>query len=140
MPRYTGSCHCGAIRYEIDAVIDRVTDCNCSVCSKKGILHHRVRPEHFRLLSDPASVSTYQFGTRTAKHHFCAVCGIHTFTRPRSAPDIYTINVRTLDDFDLAREKPEIVAFDGQHWEASVASLPPLRAGGVAGRPVLSDG
>ncbi len=51
MPRYVGSCHCGAVRYEIDAVIDRVTECNCSMCSKKGILHHRVSPENFRLLS-----------------------------------------------------------------------------------------
>ncbi len=49
-----------------------------------------------------------------AKHHFCTVCGIHTFTRPRAAPELYTVNVRTLDDFDLQREKPELVAFDGR--------------------------
>lgn len=127
MPRYTGSCHCGAVRYEIESVIDRVTECNCSMCRKKGILHHRVHPGHFRLLSDPAAVGTYQFGTRTAKHHFCPVCGIHAFTRPRAAPDLYTVNVRTLDDFDLERDKPQIVAFDGEHWEAAVASLATAR-------------
>lgn len=125
MPRYTGSCHCGAIRYEIEAVIDRVTECNCSVCRRKGILHHRVKPENFRLLTDPSAVATYQFGTRTAKHHFCRVCGIHTFTRPRAAPELYTVNVRTLDDFDRVRDALAIVPFDGQQWEASVATLPP---------------
>ena len=123
MPRYVGSCHCGAVRYEIDAVIDRVTQCNCSICSKKGILHHRVAPENFRLLSGERQLGTYQFGTMIARHHFCKVCGIHTFTRPRAAPDLYTVNVRTLDNFDLQREKPELVAFDGLHWEASVGSL-----------------
>ena len=123
MPRYVGSCHCGAVRYAIDAVIDRVTQCNCSICSKKGILHHRVPPENFRLLSGERQLGTYQFGTMVAKHHFCTVCGIHTFTRPRAAPELYTVNVRTLDDFDLQREKLELVAFDGQHWEASVGSL-----------------
>ncbi len=123
MPRYVGSCHCGAVRYEIDAVIDRVTQCNCSICSKKGILHHRVTPENFRLLSGEQQLGTYQFGTMVAKHHFCKVCGIHTFTRPRAAPELYTVNVRTLDNFELQREKPELVVFDGLHWDASVVSL-----------------
>ena len=123
MPRYVGSCHCGAVRYEIDAVIDRVTQCNCSICSKKGILHHRVAPENFRLLSGEQQLGTYQFGTMVAKHHFCKICGIHTFTRPRAAPELYTVNVRTLDNFDLQREKPEVIAFDGRRWEASVGAL-----------------
>lgn len=123
MPHYLGSCHCGSVRFEVETVIDRVTRCNCSICRKKGILHHRVRPEKFRLLSDESALSTYQFGTMVAKHHFCKVCGIHTFTRPRAAPDLYTINVRTLDDFDLENERPEMVAFDGQNWEASIGLL-----------------
>ena len=83
MPTYRGSCHCGAVRFEIDTVIDRVTQCNCSVCTKKGILHQRVAPENFRLLGDGATLGTYQFGTRVAKHHFCTTCGVHTFT-PRA--------------------------------------------------------
>jgi hypothetical protein len=123
MPRYLGSCHCGRVRFEIDAVIDRVTECNCSICSKKGILHFRVPPENFRLLSGSEHLGTYQFGTMAAKHHFCTVCGIHTFTRPRAAPDLYTVNVRCLDDVDLANLGCEIVKFDGQNWEASVDTL-----------------
>jgi len=123
MPRYAGSCHCGAVRFEIDAVIDRITSCNCSVCAKKGILHLRVQPERFRLLSGDAQLGTYQFGTRTAKHHFCTVCGIHAFTRPRAAPELYTVNVRCLDDFDLESVRDRIVAFDGRNWEASAAAL-----------------
>ncbi|WP_213952912.1 GFA family protein [Variovorax sp. dw_954] len=123
MPTYQGSCHCGAIRFEIDTVIDRVTQCNCSVCTKKGILHHRVAPENFRLLGGDETLGTYQFGTRVAKHHFCTVCGIQTFTRPRAAPELYTVNVRCLDDYDLQAESPEIVPFDGRHWEQEVGKL-----------------
>lgn len=123
MPRYTGSCHCGAVRFEIEAVVDRATECNCSICRKKGILHHRVAPDRFRLLSGEADLGSYQFGSKTAKHHFCRICGIHVFTRPRAAPELYTVNVRVLDDFDLARENPEIVQFDGLHWEENAASL-----------------
>lgn len=121
MPRHTGGCHCGRVRFEFDAVIDRATECNCSICSKKGILHFRVRPENFRLLSGEEHLATYQFGTRVAKHHFCTVCGIHTFTRPRAAPELYTVNLRCLDDFDPAAVP--ITRFDGRNWEASVGSL-----------------
>jgi hypothetical protein len=121
MPTYHGSCHCGAVRFEIDTVIERVTRCNCSICAKKGILHHRVAPDDFRLLTGEPQIGTYRFGTGTASHHFCCVCGIHTFTRPRAAPELYTINVRTLDDYDLEREQPEVVLFDGRNWDAAVA-------------------
>jgi len=123
MPRYTGSCHCGAVRFEVEALIDRVTECNCSICRKKGILHYRVASENFHLISGEEQLGTYQFGTRIAKHHFCKVCGIHIFTRPRAAPELYTVNVRVLEGYDLALEKPEVVQFDGQHWEANVGAL-----------------
>lgn len=123
MTRYHGSCHCGRVRFEIDAVIDKLTRCNCSICLKKGILHHRVPPERFRLVAGGESLGTYQFGTMVAKHNFCTVCGIHTFTRPRAAPELYTVNVRCLDDYDLEMEKPEIVEFDGRNWEQSVGQL-----------------
>ena len=123
MPRYLGSCHCGAVRFEIETLIDRVTQCNCSICSKKGILHHRVAPEHFKLLSGEADLATYQFGSRVARHHFCKHCGIQVFTRPRAAPELYTVNVRCLDNYDLQKEAPEIVEFNGRNWEAEVAKL-----------------
>ncbi|MDB5826498.1 MAG: hypothetical protein JWQ73_718 [Variovorax sp.] len=123
MPHYRGSCHCAAITFEIDALIERVTQCNCSVCTKKGILHFRVPPNDFRLVSGEAELGTYRFGTGVAKHHFCTVCGIHVFTRPRAAPELYTVNVRCLDDYDLEKERPEIVPFDGRNFEAQVDTL-----------------
>jgi hypothetical protein len=123
MRKYTGSCHCGRVRFEIEADITKVTQCNCSVCHKKGILHHRVAPGQFRLLCPESEVATYQFGTRTARHHFCPHCGIHVYTRPRAAPEQYTVNVRVLDDFDLEAEKPEVVHFNGREWEANVQQL-----------------
>ena len=65
MPRYVGSCHCGRVRFEIDAVIDRVTECNCSICSKKGILHCRVPPENFRLLSGDERADWWEHAVAT---------------------------------------------------------------------------
>ena len=121
MSTFAGGCHCGKVRFEIDTVLDRVTECNCSVCSKKGILHHRVKPENFRLLSGEADLGTYRFGTMVAKHHFCTTCGIHVFTRPRAAPELYTVNVRCLEGVDLSALS--ITPFDGRNFDASVGTL-----------------
>ena len=117
---YHGSCHCGRVRFEIDAEIARVTRCNCSICAKKGGLLLRVTPERFRLLAGEEALTRYQFNTRVAQHLFCSACGMHPFSRPRAAPEQYTINVRCLDDYDLDREAPEVAPFDGRNWEQAV--------------------
>ena len=124
MPRYTGSCHCGHVRFEIDATIDRVTECNCSICSKKGILHLRVASENFRLVSGGEHLGAYQFGKNEGGEALFLHRLWHpSFTRPRSSPNLYTVNVRCLDGVNLTSLGCEITKFDGQNWEASVDTL-----------------
>ena len=120
---YHGSCHCGRVRFSVKTVLDKVVACNCSICSKKGVLHHRVAPANFQLLAGAESLALYQFDTKEARHYFCKECGIHPFSNPRAAPDHYSINVRCLDDVDLANAAYEVVQFDGRNWEAAVAAL-----------------
>lgn len=115
-----GSCHCGRVRFEIETDPCYVSECNCSVCAKKGILHHRVPADRFRLVSGEEELAVYRFNTETARHYFCTTCGIHPFTRPRTAPDEYTVNFRCLDDFDLESETVERRRFDGRNWEEAV--------------------
>jgi hypothetical protein len=119
MKTMQGGCHCGRVRFRVTADLDKVSECNCTMCTKKGILHLIVPPEQFELISGRDDLATYQFNTGTAKHTFCKVCGIHSFYVPRSHPDHIDVNVRCLDDIDLAaiRAKP----FDGRNWEASMA-------------------
>ena len=120
-----GGCHCGRVRFRVTADPTRVTDCNCSICTKKGFLHLIVPPERFELLSGRDELTTYQFNTRTAKHIFCKHCGIHSFYVPRSDPDKIDVNVRCLDDIDLAAISPK--PFDGKEWEASMRARVPWR-------------
>jgi hypothetical protein len=119
---YTGSCHCGRVRFAVTAVIDRVSDCNCSICRKKGILHLIVPPERFRLLAGAEALETYRFNTGTAVHRFCRTCGIHPFYTPRSDPDKVDVNVRCLDGVDLSALRVE--PFDGRHWEEAMQARP----------------
>ena len=87
------------------------------------MLHHRVKPEQFKLVDGADFLSLYQFDTKEAKHYFCRKCGIHAFSNPRAAPKMYSINVRCLDDFELDSEEYEVVDFDGRKWESAVAKL-----------------
>ena len=60
----------------------------------------RVHSERFTLLAGEEYLTTYQFNSMVAKHYFCKVCGIYTFHRPRTAPDLYGVNVGCLDGVD----------------------------------------
>lgn len=120
MAVYAGGCHCGAVRFEIETELNRVVECNCSICAKKGALHHRVSADAFRLLEGEDSLALYQFGTHIAKHYFCRHCGIHPFSRPRAAPEAYSINVRCLDGYPEVAAHAEVAHFDGRHWEEAV--------------------
>jgi hypothetical protein len=121
MRPYHGSCHCGAVAFEIDADLSRLVRCTCSICSKKGGLFCRVPPDRFRLIAGGDDLVLYQFNTKISNHRFCRHCGIHTFGNPRSAPDLVLVNVRCLDDFDLETETYTVDVFDGRNWEAAFA-------------------
>jgi hypothetical protein len=112
MPTYSGSCHCGDVRFEIDADIDHLRSCDRSVCSKRGALNFRVAKENLRLLTPWENLSLYRWGSRTAKDYFCKVCGILPFRRPSDPTpqelrdgiekfDGWAVNVRCLAGIDL---------------------------------------
>jgi hypothetical protein len=119
---HTGGCHCGAVRFEVEAPERPVVqDCNCSICSKTGFLHLIVPARNFRLLSGNDALAEYTFGTGIAKHRFCRRCGIKSFYIPRSNPDGVDINVRCLDAGTV--EGMTVESFDGRHWEQNAANL-----------------
>ncbi len=116
----SGGCHCGRVRFEVLGRPVEVSDCNCSMCTRKGILHWIVPADSFRLLTPATELTTYRFNTGVAQHHFCKTCGIASFYVPRSDPDKIDVNARCLDDVDLAALR--VRKFDGQSWEAAMQS------------------
>jgi len=117
---YEGGCHCGRVRFRATLDLEASVECNCSMCSKKGFIHAIIPPEKFELVSGRDELSTYAWGTKTAKHTFCRHCGIHPFYVPRSDPDKIDVNVRCLDGVDVADVRPR--AFDGKNWEVEMAT------------------
>lgn len=111
MTTYSGSCHCGQVRFEVDAEIDHVRSCDCSVCLKRGALNYRVPKASLRLLTPWENLTLYQWGSRTAEDYFCSRCGILPFRRPGDPTaeelrqgvqpfDGWAVNVRCLDGFN----------------------------------------
>lgn len=126
MTTHTGGCHCGRVRFEIEApACLAATECNCSICYQSGYLHLFVSRANFRLLRGDDAITTYTFNSKVAKHDFCKICGIKSFYVPRSHPDGLSINVRCLDSATI--EKLTVTPFDGQNWEKNVSELSPLR-------------
>ncbi|MGH8049980.1 MAG: GFA family protein [Arenimonas sp.] len=97
-----GSCHCGAVQFEIESDFQELTTCDCSICRRKNALMVKVHESKFSLLTGEELLSEYQFHTRTARHFFCRICGIYPFHRKRVSPDCFGVNVFCLNDFDPA--------------------------------------
>jgi len=116
---YEGGCHCGEVRVRVQADLTQMSECNCSICTKKGILHVVVPPDRFELLQGEDAITSYKFGTGVANHTFCRHCGIHAFYTPRAEPDKVSVNARCLDGVDHAMLRPSRL-FDGQNWEEAM--------------------
>lgn len=101
-PIHQGSCHCGAVKFEVslpDGLVDS-RRCNCSMCRRRGAVMASVPLHGFKLLEGSEYLRLYQFNTKTAKHYFCAICGIYTHHRQRSDMGLFGFNVGCLDGID----------------------------------------
>jgi hypothetical protein len=116
MVMHAGGCHCGRVRFEVEAPATiEVDQCSCSMCSMSAYLHLIVPAERFRLLSGRESLATYTFNTGTAKHLFCSACGVKSFYVPRSHPDGFSVNARCLDRGTV--EGMRVTRVNGREWE-----------------------
>ena len=111
---YTGGCHCGRVRYEVQADLTKVMRCNCSICQKRGTIWAFAKAAQFKLLSGEDALTDYQFGQKRIHHLFCKHCGIGSFSRgvAPNGDDTTAINVNCLDGVDPAGL--DIKPFDGK--------------------------
>jgi hypothetical protein len=112
---YTGGCHCGEVRYEVRVDLDNVIACNCSICTKRGLLLAFAPADQFTLHAGQDRMTDYQFNKKMIHHLFCPTCGVESFARgttPDGGQMMVAVNVRCLDDIDVGALKP--MPFDGK--------------------------
>jgi hypothetical protein len=110
MPELT--CHCGAVRIDVAQAPAEVTDCNCSICRRTGVLwaYYPIADVKF----SPAQPATdiYLWGKKTIAFHRCKTCGSLTHGAPTdSSQTEMGLNARLLDPAILA--KARVRRFDG---------------------------
>ena len=126
---YTGSCHCGAVRYEADVdLAEGGARCNCSLCRKTRAWGANVKPPAFRLLSGEDALSSYEFGMKVGQHKFCKTCGVRThgtFDIPQLGGPTVSIQIATLDVSDEELAASPVLYCNGREndwWNAPAIS------------------
>lgn len=113
---YSGSCRCGAVRFEVDLdLMAGTTRCNCTYCTKTGWWGVIVKPAAFRLTAG-ADLFAQRDPAQWAVRRFCPTCHLNPYGEgdiPQIGGPFVSINVRCLDGVDLTGVP--IRHLDGQH-------------------------
>ena len=97
---YSGSCHCGSVKFSLKTDLSKVVQCNCSICKRKNAKMNLVPKDAITITHGEENLTIYQFGTNIAKHFFCKICGIYTHHQRKSDPNGIGVNLGCLDELD----------------------------------------
>lgn len=99
--QFSGSCHCGSVRFEVTTALTPATRCNCSLCRRKGAaMSPAFAAANLRILSGEDALTLYRFNSRVARHYFCKHCGIYPFHQTRKDAGQWRVNLGCLDGVD----------------------------------------
>lgn len=114
MAHWRGSCHCGAVAFELDGEITDAIECNCSLCRRRGTVLAFYPRAALTVQAADDALSTYTFNRHAIRHRFCTTCGVAPFsegTHPATGEGMAAVNLRCVDGLDLATV--EIQQVDG---------------------------
>src|SRR5262249_19813812 len=98
-----GSCHCGAVQFDVDAELDGLGTCNCSICGRTGSIMLFVPLQKLTNVVGRETMTDYQFGQRSTHHVFCGTCGCRPFAwgKGQDGGDWAMVNARCLEGVDV---------------------------------------
>lgn len=101
MAHHSGSCHCGAVRFTLDADLDTLATCNCSMCGRTGAIMVFV-PSAALVTTGDDALTDYQFGKKSIHHTFCSTCGVRPFARGQGDDGSAwaMVNIRCVEGID----------------------------------------
>ena len=123
----SGSCHCRNISFKLNWEPEPAEiparACTCSFCTKHGGVWTSCPTGSLEVkVREPALVSRYSFGTKTAEFHICARCGIAPVVTSRIAGNVYAVvSVNAFENVDPLLLRHASATFDAENEEARLA-------------------
>jgi hypothetical protein len=121
---YAGSCHCGAVRFQVDIDLAAgTTRCNCSICTKARAWFALVKADRVRVTAGADALADYQWtppgrAGPNLHYRFCRTCGVRAFAQgnqPELGGAFYAIAIAALDYVDPDELAGSIKYVDGRH-------------------------
>ncbi len=108
------TCHCGAVELAVMLTdgVKTASRCDCSFCSRRGAVALTAPLDGLEIVKGADNLTLYEWGTGTAKHYFCNICGIYTHHRRRSNPNEYGVNAANIEGIN-PRDLGDIPWTDG---------------------------
>lgn len=138
----TGRCHCGNISFALTwepepaEIVARV--CGCTFCVKHGGVWTSCPTGSLKItIRQPADVSSYAFGTRTAQCHTCVNCGVVPVVTSQIDGRLYAVvSANAFEGVDPSLVRRTSASFDGEgeasrlerrrrNWIANVEFIEP---------------
>ncbi|HEX5044356.1 MAG TPA: GFA family protein [Candidatus Polarisedimenticolaceae bacterium] len=130
----SGSCLCGAVRFEITGPFLRAGHCHCSRCRKHSgtavCTQARVRREYFRLLAGEASIRVYRPADGAAVKAFCLTCGSSLFGGSWPEGQEVSIRLGAFDGDPGVRPQYHTFVASRAPWDEITDALPQFPGAG----------
>jgi hypothetical protein len=124
----TGSCLCGAVKYQSAADPLFAGNCYCIDCQKEtGAGHGTIVgvPDAAFSVTGPLTTFTKPGDSgKNLERSFCSKCGTTVFGRPEAAPGLTLIRAGTLDDPSIATPIMSLYVSRAHNWDPPVAGVP----------------
>jgi hypothetical protein len=121
-----GSCHCGRVQYEVQAIDGGLWHCHCQTCRKTHAAQRntaaKVSRDNFRLTKGAENLTHYQSIPEKFRH-FCASCGSHIYAEYPGRPFV-VLRAATLDDDPGVRATMNVWTSHDLPWLDEVSNVP----------------
>lgn len=122
----TGSCLCGAVRYQVDQLDAPIVHCHCATCRKAHAAAYTstagVLRMHFRWTAGQDRIAAFESSPGKLRL-FCTTCGTHLIAERPAEPHVI-LRVATLDDDPATRPAMHIWTSHDRPWLTEGAWTP----------------
>lgn len=132
MSRYTGSCLCGGVQFEIEGAIPPIQICHCMQCRKAQgtalVTNVPIETKAFTLRQGGELLASYESSPGKVRV-FCKQCGSPIFSKRDTLPDVLRIRLGLINEPVDAPLLAHFYTGSKANWWPICDDLPQYEAG-----------